>query len=152
MTPPPHLNEEILSALTYQADEVAAGGEGKYTNGKDIAGVLEAVGGDEMLNKVADVISEQEQRLGSTEGGEVGVGGEEGGSVESMMSRAGEGGGNGQICWRGEGCLGKNKDGWSKGGRAGQPRKRGRRTQPVVRRGGRRGKSGLIQRYFSIER
>ncbi|KAH7820799.1 uncharacterized protein MONOS_5771 [Monocercomonoides exilis] len=44
MTPPPHLNEAILSALTYQADEVAAGGEGKYTNGKAFTGVLEVAG------------------------------------------------------------------------------------------------------------
>ncbi|KAH7819350.1 uncharacterized protein MONOS_12017 [Monocercomonoides exilis] len=44
MTPPPHSNKGKLSALTYQADEVAAGREGKYTNGKDIAGVLEVAG------------------------------------------------------------------------------------------------------------
>ncbi|KAH7828917.1 uncharacterized protein MONOS_13873 [Monocercomonoides exilis] len=44
MTQPPHSNKGILSALTYQADEVAAGREGKYTNGKDTAGVLEVAG------------------------------------------------------------------------------------------------------------
>ncbi|KAH7829052.1 uncharacterized protein MONOS_12286 [Monocercomonoides exilis] len=54
MTPPPHLNEAILSALTDQADEVAAG----------------------------------RAEAGSTEDGEVGVGGEEGGSGESTKSRA----------------------------------------------------------------
>ncbi|KAH7819537.1 uncharacterized protein MONOS_11466 [Monocercomonoides exilis] len=86
MTPPSHLNEAILSALELEKTrlqlEKDENNNTETSNGE--------IRGDEMVEGAAGAIVEQEHRGGGTEGGEVGVGEEEGGSGESTKSRAGE--------------------------------------------------------------
>ncbi|KAH7820552.1 uncharacterized protein MONOS_16583 [Monocercomonoides exilis] len=64
-----------------------------------------------MVDGAAGAIVEQEHRGGSTEGGEVGVGEEEGGSGESTKSRAGEVEGMDRYVGEAKGASGSTKEG-----------------------------------------